>query len=355
MRYLLVVAALAAAGSAAAASPKTTSIVYDNFQATGGYTLSNYSAKWSNPFGPIEMAAFCPDGTTPASGETRDFSAGDLSISAVPFHCWADFSVFDHLKYLAVANASFPMPANGSLTFTADIAAQTPGTIAGRVVHGVYGPPGSYPTGFSGTPYTATLFEGQQAGATLHMISFDTGQLFDWFVSGTRAFTLIERLPSSVTGSPNFVGPEKMYTQIVNEVAIAPNISHRVSITYMRGTGLGDSTVEYWLDGKRISKVKNVGVPIDKQPGQKYTGYAPSLGPGEPLKDQLNSFSLAHGLFSLLDAFPYQWGWSFPGPTCDPGYPSVCALSVSIPQSERVFGQGAAAHFDNFVVTTKTN
>ena len=42
-------------------------------------------------------------------------------------------------------------------------------------------------------PWQAVALEGQQAGATLHMIDFRTGQLFDWFVSGSTAFALIEQ------------------------------------------------------------------------------------------------------------------------------------------------------------------
>jgi hypothetical protein len=39
-----------------------------------------------------------------------------------------------------------------------------------------------------------------------------------------------------------------------------------------------------------------------------------------------------------LDAFPFQ-------------HPDAPELSVSVPISERIFGQGAAANFDDFVVT----
>ena len=51
---------------------------------------------------------------------------------------------------------------------------------------------------------------------------------------------------------------------------------------------------------------------------------------------------IGHGLFTLLDAFPYQ---DFERPD----------LSVSIPVSERLFGQGAIGTFKNFKVTTKTD
>src|SRR5262249_9597069 len=59
MRSRLVILAVAVAaigasgviGAASGASPHTTSVVYDNFQAPGGYTLADYAAKWSNGFG----------------------------------------------------------------------------------------------------------------------------------------------------------------------------------------------------------------------------------------------------------------------------------------------------------------
>src|SRR6266566_2667950 len=81
-----------------------------------------------------------------------------------------------------------------------DIVAETPGTVEGHVVHGTYVQ--------SGTPYAATVLQGQQAAATLHMIDFATGQLFDWFVSGNSAFPLYERLPSTVSGSAEHVGTD---------------------------------------------------------------------------------------------------------------------------------------------------
>ena len=92
------------------------------------------------------------------------------------------------------------------------------------VVDGTYGPPGSYP---NGAPYSATVLQGQQAGAVMNMVDFCTGQLFDWFISGNTAFPLIERLPTSVTGNTavpgcedNYAGPNEMYTQIIKEVPL---------------------------------------------------------------------------------------------------------------------------------------
>ena len=184
----------------------------------------------------------------------------------------------------------------------------------------------------------------------MNMVDFCTGQLFDWFLAGNTAFTLIERLPTNVTGNtsnPNcpgaaYVGRTKMYTQIADEVTVSAG-THNVSIRY----SAKQNSVEYYLDGKMVTKIKNVGIPLDKQ-HVKYTGTYPSLGPGESLAGQIGSFAIGHGLFSLIDAFPYQ-------------HPEAPEASVSIPVGTgnpadagraRLFGQGADGTWDNFVVTT---
>lgn len=309
------------AGPAAAAD--RTVIVYDSFQKPGGYTIVDYAMKWSNPYGLGEMAS--------TGGDTRRFDDGRFQISAVPFTVGFDFSVFDHLKYIAISNQVFAAPARGSITFSSVIQARTPGTQPGRVIEGTYVQ--------SGAPYAQPTLEGQQAGAVMNMIDFGTGQLFDWFISGRKAFTLVERLPSLVTGNaqpgePGHVGRDKMYTQIVDEIDVGPG-PHRVAIKFTRK---GDkATVRFYLDGRRISKVRDVGVPLDVQ-GRRYSGIYPSLGPGEPLARQIGGFAIGHGLFSLLDAFPFQ-------------HPEAPELAVSIPLANRLFGQGAQASFDDFTVT----
>lgn len=330
----------------------TSRIVYDTFQKKGGYSLSDYNTKWSNGYGLGDMGV--------APGDTRSFADGTFYIDDAPFRTSFDFSVFDHLKYIATSNQTFSVPARGSVMFSSEIAAVTPGTISGRVIHGTYGPPGSYP---NGSPYSDVPLQGQQAGAVMNMVDFCTGQLFDWFISGNTAFTLVERLPTSVTGntsvpgcSDNYAGPNEMYTQIINEVAITPGVQHKVSIRYTRTPRI--SYVEFFLDGKLVSKVGNIGVPLDVQ-GVNYTGISPSIpgATGENLRDKINAFTIGHGTFSLIDAFPYQWGWFdvCPGGPSDPLEAAACGLSVSIPTSERIFGQGVRAHFDNFIVTTDTD
>lgn len=317
-------AAALAASPAEAGKPSVTTTVYDTFDGTS----EDYGAKWGNPFGLGEMNA---QGTRTHDGST-------FRASALPFTTGADFSVFDHIKYLAVSNQVFTVPEKGSVTFAVTIDADTVGTEpAGRVIRGVYGPSGCADDpgcAAEATPWQAVALEGQQAGATLHMIDFSTGQLFDWFVSGSTAFALIERLPASVIGSPDGGTRETMYTQILREVPVGPG-PHRVSITFFRNAG--SSYVDYLIDGKRVARVGKVGVPLDVQK-VKYTGIYPSLGAGEDLREDIDSLAIGHGLFSLLDAFPFQ-------------HPDAPELSVSIPLAERLFGQGAAASFDDMVVT----
>jgi hypothetical protein len=212
------------------------------------------------------------------------FPNGTEKVRAVPFRTGADFSVFDHLKYIEVSNSAFPAPAKGSVEFSVDITAQTPGTVTPLTQQGIYGPSGTW-TDPSNPPqapnYSANVLEGQQAGVVLNMVDFCTGQLFDWFLTTNTAFTLIERLPTNVTGNTSnpgcpgasFVGRQKMYTQIADEVKISGG-PHNVSIRY----SAKQNSVEYLLDGKVVTRVYNVGIPLDKQ-GVKYTGIYPSLGP----------------------------------------------------------------------------
>ena len=148
----------------------------------------------------------------------------------------------------------------------------------------------------------------------------------------------VTRLPSTLRHHSR----NRHLTQIIDNVRVSSG-SHHVSIAYSANT----NSVEYRLDGKLISHVNDVGIPLDKQ-HVKFTGTYPSLGPGENLKGKIGSFSIGHGLFSLLDGFPFQ-------------HPESPALSVSIPVGTgnpadagkaRLFGQGADGTWDNFVVTT---
>jgi hypothetical protein len=274
-----------------------------------------------------------------AINDTRKVTEdGVVSISAVPFQTGAD-AVFDHAKYFAVSHDTFSMPENGSIKFSADIAARTPGTEPGRVIHGMY-----TDTLDGSRAYGQPTIEGQQAALMFNVSSVETSQLFDWFVSGSSAFALIERLPSIANNpilskdDPAYVGLDKAYTQIIKSIALEPGHTHNYAISYMRNAS--ESSVEFHLDGDLIARVEHVGIPLDTQ-GVDYTGVYPSYegAPGEELGDRMNTFVIAHGLYSVLDAFPFQ-------------HPDAPEQAVSIPIPERIFGQGAQGEFSNFEVTT---
>lgn len=333
--------ALAVATPSKAGTPPVSVIAYDSS------TQAQYDQKWSPLYGDLDHASLAVDG----NGAT---------VSDAPFKSGVDFSVFDHLKYFRVSSQTFPAPANGSVAFSADITASTPGTEPSHVVHGQYGPPGSYSPTSGQLPYSAPVLEGQQAGVVLNMIDFCSGQLFDWFVSGTSAFPLIERLPTSVTGNTSNkacsgaheVGPDLMYTQIIRTVPLKPGVPHNVAIAFSQSAAAGRANVTYLLDGLPVASVNHVGIPLDKQ-GMPFSGTYASLGNGEELAGQIHSFSIGHGLFSLLDAFPFQYGCTPPSATG----PGTCVgptagLSVSLPPSERAFGQGAIGTFAHFRVLT---
>jgi Family of unknown function (DUF6081) len=320
--------------------------VYDSFDRPG-YSLTDYAQRWSTPYGLGEMEI----------SDTRDFSGGRLNLSAVPFQTTADLSVNDHIKYMAFSTETFQVPEDGALVLSADIRASTPGTVPELVQRGVFGPPGSWldPADPPTAPaYSAPLLEGQQAAVVINVFDLCTGVVFDWFVSSHTAFALYERLPSTVTGNvknpdcPNAteVGIDKIYTQIVREIPIDADAWHHVDIALTRHDG--ELSVDYFFDYRPVAHVANVGVPLDKQ-GASFTGTYPSVGPGERLGDRLESVRFGHGLFSLLDAFPFQ-------------HPAAPDKSVSIPAASppasgaagraRLFGQGASGSFDNFTTLT---
>jgi hypothetical protein len=293
------------------------------------HSIEEYAAKWDTPMGLGEMAL----------QDTRKVTEdGVVSMSAVPFRTGSD-GVFDHAKYFAASHEVFPMPESGTMEFSAAIAAATPGTEPGRVIHGSYtDTPGWI------LPYAEPTLEGQQAAFMFDVTNFETSQLFDWFVSGSSAFALIERLPSAVNnptlvkGDPGYVGLDKAYTQIITSVALKPGTTHTYAIRYKRNAT--QSSVEFLLDGDVRARVDHVGIPLDRQ-GVEYTGIYPSYNGalGEELGPTMNTFVIAHGLYSVLDAFPFQ-------------HPDAPELAVSIPMTERLFGQGAEAEFSRLTVTT---
>lgn len=326
---------------AASRADRTTTLIYEDFDAPE-YTieddyiwnLSNFGGKWMD-------CVFLGFPCEPQAVNEREVENGRFHVKATPFTLTMD-DTLDHIKYFAISSATFAVPEHGSLTFSADIEAKTPGTNPARTV---------CPTDQPGC--TRTVLEGQQASATLHMINFDptsqaAGQLMDWLVSENKAFALTERLLAPLSA----VGLEGGYTQIIGEFDITPGLSHNYAIRYTRSDS-GDK-VEWLLDGKVVAKQHKVGIPLDVQNKNLELEWPSAPGAtGSLLKDGMDNMTLAHGLFSLLDDYPFTSGMA-PG---DPNYDPALDFSdyfVSYPPGERLFDQGAEAWFDNFTVVTET-
>src|SRR5438093_11413160 len=100
-----------AATATAADSPRTTVVTYDDFEKPGGYTLADYFQKWSNKFGPAEMAL----------QETRSLESGVFSGEALPFQTAHRFRALDHVKYFANTTRNVRGPRRRSGEVRADV------------------------------------------------------------------------------------------------------------------------------------------------------------------------------------------------------------------------------------------
>jgi hypothetical protein len=312
---------LASGGAKPARAREQTVEVYDDFSKPNGeYSIDDYLDRWisSDLIGfPFEQEAL----------DTRERGfPGELQIEATPFRAKQD-DTLDHVKYLAQSTRAFPIPEHGSITFSADIEARTPGVDPERLI--CPSPGEDFPC--------KTVLEPQQAAATLNVLNIhETGQLFDWFVGERSAFCLTERLLDPLAPG---VDLDLGYTQIVETVDISPG-PHNYAIRYSRNPE-GSDAVDWFLDGERVASHRKVGVPLDVQnPGRyKDITWRSIDATGELLRDEMTSFFPAHGLFTLLDEYPFS--------------PQYEEYFVSYPDDERIFGQGVNATFDNFVVRTE--
>jgi Family of unknown function (DUF6081) len=243
------------------------------------------------------------------------FSRGRLRLRAVPFRGWIDDAA-DHVKYDALSRKAFRVPRRGSVTVSADIRADTSGIQPRPVVAG------------------RRLPEAHQAAAVLQVVEPTTLQVLDWFVASRQAIPKIERTPAPV----GTVGLDRAYTQFLPSIRIRPGRFHRFAIRYSRGRGRRDKA-EWLVDGRRVAVVRDVGVPLDVQ-DRKLRGEVtfPSQGPGERLESSMNRVNVGHGLFSFVDRFPFFSVYS--------------EQFVSIPQEQRIFGQGVDVLFDSFRIET---
>jgi hypothetical protein len=325
----------------------TETSVYDNFSAPGGYKLADYERKWQYYAGNLLDMAAGPD--------TRTFESDTFFIDDSPFPDREDWEF--HGKYIALSREEFALPHRGSLSVSCDLKVEVTGASPGRVVRGTHGGPGSYP---NGSPYERTVSKAEQAAAVLNLADLKTGLVLDWFVADDSAFPLYERIPSWFTHpdlSPDnkeWVGPDKTFTQMLDEVPIEPGQFHRYEIRVTRDSlGL---RVNWLIDGQDMAEVRHVGIPLDHQE-RPFKGLFPSVGPGELLGDKVKSFVMGHAIFTFVDVFPYGWGWERgPPPVLTypdrPEFLDFAYQSVSLPKEEMLHGLGLRAWYRRFTTAT---
>jgi hypothetical protein len=214
--------------------------VYDDFTAPDGtYGLDEYHSRW---LASDRVPGFAAEPEALRT-RTRGFP-GELHLEATPFRTARD-STLDHAKYFAQSTEFFDVPDHGSITFSADVEARTPGTDPDREI---------CPAPDEDDP-CKTVLEPQQAAATFHVLNIhETGQLFGWFVGEERAFCLTERLLAPLVHG---VGLEEGYTQKVETVDVSPG-RHTYAIRYRRGPA-GADHAEWLLDGEQVARHEKVG------------------------------------------------------------------------------------------------
>ena len=308
-------------------------ILYDNFQDGG----ASYSQKWVSPFYGIAGETYFQDG----GNLLLSFPKGRIKVSS-PLFSWASNQLFyDHLKYFAMSTRSFAIPQRGSIEFSANIKCQLLNTIPDltMIANKVS----------TGAEVRYKLEVGRQAGATLHMLNLsETGVLFDWLVSGTKAYPIYERLFNAPVDPANI---ETAFTQIFDEFDISPKM-HKFGIRYTRDITTGEDKVDYFIDGKIKATIRNIGIPLTLSGSN---AVYPAQGPGERLINELSQFTIGQGVVSVLDVFPFGQDDIHGDTVTIPLRGAVIDLNSSEPKvNSRLWGQGAVGEFTNFKVIIKT-
>ncbi len=317
-----------------------TQIIYDDFKDEG----TSYFEKWNLPYYGI-------------AGERLDSDGGDLvltflhsrlKISAPEFHWSSDYLYLDHVKYLALSTTKFPLPNEGSVMFSSMMKANVFKTfpklkmIAYRASNNLR--------------IEYKIDKGRQASAVLRMSNaHETGMVFDWVVYNDQAFALTERLYDAPLFPANV---QNAYSQIIKTFNLSPGV-HNFGIRYTRSLRAQRDRVEYLVDGKVMTIIKSIGIPLDKQKGyfkNKDLVKDNSQGEGEHLVEKMSSMVIGHGLFSRLDIFPYQQEDLKNKSVMIPLSGSIFKDKNNFPcASSRLWGQGAIGFFYNFIVNTTTH
>ncbi len=313
-----------------------TETTYDDFSDKG----ISYFDKWSMPYYGKAGETFVSEG----GALKLSFLSKRLKVSAPEFHWSSDYLIHDHVKYLALSTKKFRLPEEGSVMFSSVMKAYVFNTypslkMMGRKIS-------------DDQPIEYKINEGRQASAVLRMSNaHQTGIVFDWVVYGDQAFALTERTHNA----PKYpAGISGAYSQVIKIFKLSPGV-HNFAIRYSRSLQTQCDRVEYLIDGKVMTIIKNTGIPLDMQKGyfkNKKLVIDPSQGEGEILINKMTTMLIGHGLFSRVDVFPYQQQDLTNESVTIPLRGLISKDKTSNPYtSGRLWGQGAIGFFYNFNVT----
>jgi hypothetical protein len=177
----------------------------------------------------------------------------------------------------------------------------------------------------------------------MNTADFESGLVFNFFLTNARIYVLYERLPFARDTLGNYAA----FTLMIPVADRSPADEHHLEVSYSKGAGI----VRWFVDGAEVYHVDKIGYLIERQHLTLDHG-------GLELEVAPNQLACGMGMFSLLDAFWSNRGLVRLSSTIDYWNPvvgpptSVNFLDDQSRQSNRLFGQGAQLQVRRYLVST---
>jgi hypothetical protein len=315
-------------------------LVWDDFQQ--GFSVGSPSAKWfyfsAGPYlgddGIATTSAsglrVVASGTNPRTGQPAfGRTLGQESVNGgLP-------GFLDHVKWLVYMNH---LSSRGHPGFDAvpgqTLACETwmSGRTFGTVAH----------------PFGAVIQDPNDdlrlACCAMNTIDFETGLVFNFFLTNARIYVLYERLPFARDTSGNYAA----FTFMIPVAERLPDAVHHLKVAYNKAAG----TVRWFVDQVEVYRVDKIGFLAERQ-------YLTLDHGGVEVGVSPNQLACGMGMFTLLDGCrPSNLGlvrlsslseyWN-----PDVGAPvGVTFLDNHSLQSNRLFGQGAQLGIQKYLVSS---
>ena len=200
--------------------------------------------------------------------------------------------------------------------------------------------------GTAAHPFGAAIAEPNDdlrlACCALNTLDFETGLVFNFFLSNARIYVLYERLPFARDTLGNYAA----FTCLIPVAERAPDDVHHLTVAYEKTAG----TVRWYVDEGEVYRVDKLGCVAERQ-------YLTLDHGGAEMEVSPTQLAAGMGMFTLLDGFRANRGlvhlssrleyWS-----PEAGAPTeVRFLDDHSLQGSRLFGQGAQLEVHKYVVS----